>query len=503
MRLNPSLHRSSELFLGNIASGWPVEADQSDLNNFRLSDLQTSKMDLSGTTLLATMKHKKGVAEIELKTATYYAIVEANNGTSTITRTSNTNESVKASNSFASTGSYHVPVQKGSTDYYYAVVQTGTATTQFNSNSGTDQWASAYTATEIASGGLGHFDAYSTRVGTSTYSGQFSYSGTYLTFTVPFTGTYTIECWGASGGNANESYGNGAYTKGTISLSKNDNLYVYIGKRGDAAHTATTPTASYNGGGRGIKSSHANSLSSGSGGGATDIRTKSGLTDAQNSSWTTDWNNTYGLRGRLMVAAGGGGASGNSDNASSGGGLNSNATPANGGSSGSLRGCTGASQTAGGTTSSGRVSGSIAYTAGENGTFGVGGAGGSSNNINCGAGGGGGYWGGAGGGSGNVGMAGISGSGGSSYISGHPGCVAIISASSTAASTAGTVNSVERATHYSGLKFTNTKMIDGAGYAWTTAKGSIETMPTPPGGTISSGNVGNGYCRITGTTAAL
>ena len=95
------------------------------------------------------------------------------------------------------------------------------------------------------------------------------------------------------------------------------------------------------------------------------------------------------------------------------------------------------------------------------------------------------------------------GMGGTCYISGHPGCIAIASAAGTSASTAGSDNSVERATHYSGLKFTNTIMIDGAGYPWTTSKGaSTTTMPTPPGGTISAGNVGNGYCRITGTAVS-
>ena len=43
MRLNPSLHRSSELFLGNIASGWSVETDQHTAAKFRASDLQIAE----------------------------------------------------------------------------------------------------------------------------------------------------------------------------------------------------------------------------------------------------------------------------------------------------------------------------------------------------------------------------------------------------------------------------------------------------------------------------
>lgn len=83
--------------------------------------------------------------------------------------------------------------------------------------------------------------------------------------------------------------------------------------------------------------------------------------------------------------------------------------------------------------------------------------------------------------------------GGSSYISGHNGCNAI-KESSTAASIVHT----GQPNHYSGLVFTNTIMIDGAGYKWTTAKGAQTAMPKPAGGNYSlgSGHTGNGYAII-------
>ena len=51
----------------------------------------------------------------------------------------------------------------------------------------------------------------------------------------------------------------------------------------------------------------------------------------------------------------------------------------------------------------------------------------------------------------------------------------------------------------SGKTFTNTVMIDGAGYKWTNTKGSLTLMPNPSGGTYSSGlgHHGNGYAKIT------
>ena len=115
--------------------------------------------------------------------------------------------------------------------------------------------------------------------------------------------------------------------------------------------------------------------------------------------------------------------------------------------------------------------------------------------------GGGGYYGGYRGSSTNSG-----GGGGSSYISGHTGCVAIESSTSTSARTGTGDASCTTGTsdnlcsvHYSGKVFTDTVMIDGAGYAWTNTKGSLQQMPNPSGGYYASGvgHSGNGYARIT------
>ena len=95
--------------------------------------------------------------------------------------------------------------------------------------------------------------------------------------------------------------------------------------------------------------------------------------------------------------------------------------------------------------------------------------------------------------------------GGSSYISGHTGCVAIKEGSTSATRavnisgcTMGTTNT-ECSKHYSGLIFTNTKMIDGKGYSWTNVKGSLEQMPNPNGGYYANGvgHSSSGYVRIT------
>ena len=132
------------------------------------------------------------------------------------------------------------------------------------------------------------------------------------------------------------------------------------------------------------------------------------------------------------------------------------------------------------------------------GSFGVAG---SRDNFNGCTGGGSGYFG--GGGSTHVQGSG----GGSSYISGHNGCVAIEESSTEnnitfptkngVACTDGTTNQ-DCSVHYSDKEFTDTVMIDGNGYNWTTEKGSeVVGMPTHSGTGTMIGNTGDGYAKIT------
>ena len=78
------------------------------------------------------------------------------------------------------------------------------------------------------------------------------------------------------------------------------------------------------------------------------------------------------------------------------------------------------------------------------------------------------------------------GGGGSSFISGHDGCIAIDEQGTP----------TEDSIHYSGITFTDTVMIDGNGYEWTTQKGSYIKMEDPYGNYVD-GKTGNGYARIT------
>ena len=119
------------------------------------------------------------------------------------------------------------------------------------------------------------------------------------------------------------------------------------------------------------------------------------------------------------------------------------------------------------------------------GAFGVG--------ADAGAGGGGGWYGGSGGGYVNGG-----GTGGSSYISGHTGCVGVTSTTSSTPKSGCSTGTTSNACSISpyGYTFTNTTMVDGAGYKWTTAKGS-KVNQIQPDSTLAEGHLGNGYARIT------
>lgn len=132
----------------------------------------------------------------------------------------------------------------------------------------------------------------------------YDYTGDVQVFTVPADGVYTLEAWGASGGdgydnsvdrgNTSSVAGNGGYSKGNISLKKGQKIYVFVGgagKYGAGTNRFGGPAGGYNGGGDG------GVADSGSGGGMSHISTT-------NNPATTSWKPD----GTLLAAGGGGGA---------------------------------------------------------------------------------------------------------------------------------------------------------------------------------------------------
>ena len=269
-------------------------------------------------------------------------------------------------------------------------------------------------------------------------------------------GRYYFECWGAQGGHKQHiDKGKGGYTAGEITFNKGVNLFFYVGEAG----SINSEKESFNGGGPARISDSFPGSYGGSGGGATDIRLKSG-----------NWGNEEGLKSRIMVAAGGGGCinyiiktvgEGYEGYGGSGGGLT--------GYSGNYSQCfgcvneetlplsKGGGQDSQDLTSFGRGMGVL--------------------NGSIGGGGGSGYFGGEGG------IALIhkyrAGAGGSSFISGHDGCQAFTSIYNDHPSTDSSI-------HYSGHYFINTVLKNGD-----------ESFPSPTNHNQNeTGHMGNGFIRI-------
>jgi len=115
-------------------------------------------------------------------------------------------------------------------------------------------------------------------------SQTFNFTGSAQVFTAPVSGTYTLEAWGAQGGNdpvnPNTVFGGrGGYAKGDVYLAAGTSIYVYVGGQGSGCLNSTWKSTG--------------------GGGATDYRLVGGL-----------WNDNTGLYSRILVAGGGGGRHG-------------------------------------------------------------------------------------------------------------------------------------------------------------------------------------------------
>ena len=123
---------------------------------------------------------------------------------------------------------------------------------------------------------------------------EYDYTGDVQEFTIPKTGIYKLEVWGAEGGSDNENDGGyGGYASGLISLAQGDNLNIAIGG------TTTSKTGGYNGGGAGGNGS--GSYASGLGGGGATSITSSLINDGQLANYENNIDKV------LIVAGGGGG----------------------------------------------------------------------------------------------------------------------------------------------------------------------------------------------------
>lgn len=162
-------------------------------------------------------------------------------------------------------------------------------------------------------------------VGSANYNGSvmnFDYTGSVQTATLA-PGRYKLECWGAQGGNSNQSngtYGNGGkggYSTGILNVSTNTTIYITVGGQGQNGVFNTRTAGGFNGGGDGYGTN--NSGVGGGGGGASDISLMSPVF-SHSSYFINNIRDTNSLLSRIIVAGGGGSAGYNvSNNAANGG----------------------------------------------------------------------------------------------------------------------------------------------------------------------------------------
>jgi len=208
---------------------------------------------------------------------------------------------------------------------------------------------------------------------------NYGYTGGVQSFSVPCTGTYQLEVWGASGQPNGGGAGLGGYSKGTKQLSTDTAIYTVVGG------TSSSSAGGYNGGGVGGGNGKG-------GGGATHMAvTNRGVLS-----------NYSSYRGEILLVAGGGGSGnygyGTSGTGGSGGGMTGGSTiysdddsnpPMN----------TGGTQVSGGTCTNYRYTGAgFGYGAQTGGNSAGGGGGGWYGGTS-----GDGYWGAGSGGSGYIG----------------------------------------------------------------------------------------------------
>ena len=157
------------------------------------------------------------------------------------------------------------------------------------------------------------------------FNGATNTTGSVQTYTVPATGKYMLEVWGAEGGSGNGTVaynpsdflhsnsllrgGKGGYTKTVVQLTKDQVLYIYVGGKGSSGGYGSNHTRSvggWNGGGSGgVGSPSYNYGSCGAGGGATMICTADIGPIAQSGSGTVQC--VVGNTDLLCIAGGGGG----------------------------------------------------------------------------------------------------------------------------------------------------------------------------------------------------
>ena len=286
---------TAKQFFSTARTNWTLPADQSALATIQANDMQIGRSTISNATLFnfASMEHAFGLTGTTMnsktmtkkRTFTVNTVGTTYNST-TFTYTDDQEQVTVTATDVFDTNKPYKKTQNSVNTYYYIVK--GSAT--LNATTTEDRWLNSITAA-AADNAYATFSATSRRSRWDYLNAEWNYAynaSKVQSFKAePYESfPYVLEVWGAKGGTSSAlgNGGNGAYVKGTVTLSADEYLYVYCGQQ------PTTGTGGWNGGGSNL------SVLIG-GGGATDIALQ-----------YNTWNSDQHLYSRIIVAGGGGGA---------------------------------------------------------------------------------------------------------------------------------------------------------------------------------------------------
>ena len=303
---------TAEDFFETGVTAWVPDNKQNTLTDLIKQDLQIATgVQTQASTLRFYMAHTMGVLHLTIDPAAdAYDIIyyNGNEGVSSTTEVSKSGlHTYTPSRNFTNSNAPQPFLVDESLGYYLFIGRPGDLTITANhSDNVYNAWdvvanTASYTATGEDALEANKYKTHriENKCGNRGYVKRgwaFEYTGSGKSFTVPLTGSYTLECWGSDGGNCTRldvtHYGGiGGYVSGDIELTQGMTLYCYVGNQ-----------SGFNGGGT-IGPDNQFPLGS-NGGGSTDFR----LTQHNDPTYNTTWGGTASLRSRIIVAAGGGGA---------------------------------------------------------------------------------------------------------------------------------------------------------------------------------------------------
>jgi hypothetical protein len=153
---------------------------------------------------------------------------------------------------------------------------------------------------------------------------EFYYTGNIVEFTVPTSGTYKIEAWGAMGGGSNSEIGpKGAYSKSFVMLNKDERIKILVGEKGYPGRDSCNDCCGGGGGGTFIAKDRTPLCVAGGGGGyrLSSYSTAQSHACGQSTQLSADFGNgraTLKMGGAASsISGGGGGFEGNGADGSS------------------------------------------------------------------------------------------------------------------------------------------------------------------------------------------